>query len=165
MPENKIVKRVSELFPEYDPNNSFFRLTMFRVLNHINKALNLAAATQESFSMFSYCEANRLQFYVFAPDGHVYACPEIVGTEEMSIGTFSDELKLIPEKVNLWNGRDITRIPKCRDCKIATFCGGGCAYAALKVNNDIDCPVCDNAQEVLAEYIDSIKDFIIAKYC
>jgi uncharacterized protein len=34
MPEHKIVKRVSEMFPEYDPNNTFFRMTMFRVLNH-----------------------------------------------------------------------------------------------------------------------------------
>ena len=165
MPEHKIVKRVSEMFPEYDPNNTFFRMTMFRVLNHINKSLNLTAATQESFSLLSYCEANILQFYVFSPDGYVYACPETVGTTEMAIGTFGNELNLVSEKVNLWNGRNIFRIPKCRECKIATFCGGGCAYAALKTNNDIDCPVCDDAQNVLTEYIESIKDYILTKFC
>lgn len=165
MPENQIVKKISELFPEYEPNNSFFRMTMFRVLNHINRTLNLNGTIQEDFSLLSYCEANILQFYVFSPDGYVYACPETVGTKEMAIGTFGEELNLIPEKVNLWDGRTIFRIPKCRECKIATFCGGGCAYAALKINNDIDCPVCDNAEAVLTEYIDSIKDYIIENYC
>jgi len=164
MPEHQIVKKALEQFPDYDPSNSFFKLAMFRVLGHLNKSLNLNWKA-DSYYNFHYCEANILQFYVFTPDGYIYACPEAVGDPKLSIGRYDENIELIPEKVNSWEGRDVFRIPRCRDCKIAPFCGGGCAYAAIKVNGNIDEPVCDDAENVLAEYIESIKDFIIAKYC
>lgn len=148
MAENEIVNKIAEIFPDDKSHNSIFKMTMFRVLNHLNNSLELNSATQETYSMFTYCEANALRFYVFSPDGYVYACPETVGNKEMAIGTYDNELKLISEKVDKWSKRSILRMPKCADCKIAPFCGGGCAYAAVTINGDIDCPICDNAEKV-----------------
>lgn len=164
LPEHQIVKKALEQFPDYDPSNSFFELALFRVLGHLNKTLNINWKA-ESYYNFHYCEANVLQFYVFTPDGFIYACPEAIGDSGLSIGRFDEEIELIPEKVEAWKGRDIFRIPRCRECKIAPFCGGGCAFAAIKANGDMDLPVCDDAENVLAQYIDSIKDYIIMKYC
>lgn len=164
MSENEIVKKVSGIFPNHDPQNSVFRLTMFRVLNHLNKVLGLTAGSIDSYSLLSYCEANRNQFYVFTPDGYIYACPELSGTKQHHIGTFDEELHLIPKNENLWSDRNVVRMEKCRECNIAPFCGGGCAYAAIKINGNIDDAVCDNAHNVLEEYIESIKEYIIEKY-
>lgn len=164
MEENEIVKKMIELFPNYQSDNSIFRLSMFRVLNHINKALGLFDATKDTYSLMSYCEANSLQYYVFTPEGKVYACPETIGNEEYEIGTFGEKMVLDDARVSMWNGRSIYNIPECMQCAIAPFCGGGCAYAALKINGDINKPVCDNAQRVLETYINSIKDYILEKY-
>lgn len=165
LPEQKIIKRLNEVFPEYDPENSFFKLSMFRVLNHLNQALGIRSNKGQITFNVSYCETNVLQFYVFAPDGYIYACPEAVGEHDLAIGTYDNEdIYLEGKRIACWKDRTIFRIPKCKECKIATFCGGGCAYAALKTNGDIDCPVCDNAEYVLAEYIDSIKDYILKNF-
>lgn len=164
MDENEIVKKIMEIFPSDNPENRVFRLTMFRVLNHLNKVLGLTAGSIDSYSLLTYCEANRGQFYVFTPDGYIYACPELAGTKQNYIGTFDDELHLISEEKEKWSSRSVVRMNKCRECSIAPFCGGGCAYAALKVNQDIDDAVCDNAQNVLKEYIESIKGYIIEKF-
>lgn len=163
MEEHKIVKRIKEIYPEIEYKRAFFNLTMFRILDHITKALGFTNE-KVSFSKFSYCEANRMQFYVFDPSGYVYACPETVGQPEMAIGSYGDEFVLDDSKVNLWNGRNVFRIPKCRDCEIAPLCGGGCAYAAVKTNGNIDDPVCNGAKEVLSEYIYSIKDTILERF-
>ena len=159
MEEHHIVRKIKEIYPQ----DTYSRLSMFRVLDHINKAFGFMSENV-SFSKFSYCEANRLQFYVFSADGYVYACPETVGMKEYAIGTYSNELNLEDTKVNKWNGRNVFRIPKCKDCKIAPLCGGGCAYAAIRTNGDIDEPVCNNAENVISEYIMSIKDVILEKF-
>jgi uncharacterized protein len=163
MEEHKIVKKIKEIYPEDENKRAFFNLSMFRILDHITKGLGFTNE-KVSFSKFSYCEANRMQFYVFDPSGYVYACPETVGQPEMAIGKYSESLVLDDSKVNVWNGRSVFRIPKCRECEIAPLCGGGCAYAAVKTNGNIDDPVCNGAKEVLSEYIYSIKDTILERF-
>jgi uncharacterized protein len=102
---------------------------------------------------------------VFCPDGYIYACPESAGNKECRIGTFDTKMELSQEQIQKWQGRDVLRIPKCRNCKVALFCGGGCAMAAININNNIDDPVCNNAEELLAEYIQGMRRKIISKYC
>jgi uncharacterized protein len=164
MPENEIVRRIGELFPDYSDDGNFFRLRLFRVLHHVNEVLKLNSKVDKILFRFHYCEANIMQFYVFAPDGYIYPCPESTGNQKCRIGSFDPHLEFYPEQIQKWQGRTVLRIPKCRKCKVALFCGGGCAMAAINANNNIDDPVCNNAEEVLAEYIQSIRQKIIAKY-
>lgn len=162
MKENEIIKRIQEIFPE-KIEDSFFHLQLFRVLNHVRQVLGNEEETI-SIPSFHYCEGNRMEFYVFAPDGYIYLCPEAVGAKEAVIGEYKEELKLY-DSYEQWEKRNITTVPKCRECEIAPFCGGGCPFAAIAVNGDINKPVCDDSKEVLYQYIDSMKEDIIEKYC
>lgn len=164
MHENEIVQRIGELFPDYSSNENFFKMRHFRILHHINEVLKLNNKVDKVFFHFHYCEANIMQFYVFAPDGYIYPCPESAGNQKCRIGTYNTKLELFPEQVQKWQGRNILRIPKCSKCKIALFCGGGCAMAAINANNDINDPVCNNAEELVTEYIQSIRPKILKKY-
>ena len=163
MEENEIVKRITEIYPQYQ-EGSFTQLAMFRIVEHIAKVLGIIGNSEGSFSKFTFCEANRMQFMVFDPSGNIYACPESVGDERLAIGNFNNGIALDAEKVEAWTNRNILTIPKCRDCNIAPFCGGGCAYAAIRTNNDLYDPVCNNADKVLQEYISSLSSYILEKY-
>ncbi|WFR56123.1 radical SAM protein [Anaerocolumna sp. AGMB13025] len=163
MEESDIVRKIIEVYPQYDTENSFTQLAMFRILEHIAKVLGIIKS-EGSFSKFTYCEANRMQFYVFEPSGKIYACPEAVGEERYAIGDFNEEIVFDEKLLNLWSGRSILTIPKCIDCNIAPFCGGGCAYAALGTNGDINDPVCNNAHEVISEYLKGLAPYILEKF-
>lgn len=160
MKENEIIKRVQKMFP-YTEENSYFNLRLFRVLNHIN---NVIMGNEEMLTIpsFHYCEGNRMEFYVFAPDGKIYLCPEAVGYEAAIIGEYGEHINLYQSKSD-WLQRNILTVEKCSKCEIAPFCGGGCPFASISVNHDINEPVCDDAKEVFSDYIDSIKDTILEK--
>ena len=104
-----------------------------------------------------------MEFFVFAPDGYIYLCPEAVGAKEAVIGEYKNGFKLY-DSISQWEERNILTIPKCRECEIAPFCGGGCPYASIAVKGDINNPVCDESKEVLYEYIETIKDEILENY-
>ena len=132
------------------------RLSMFRVISHIMRGTSENA--KKDFAKYTYCEANRGQYYVYDPEGNIYACPEAIGNPQYAIGFYNDErVSLNKEAYSIWSNRCILNIDRCLDCEIAPFCGGGCAYAAIKNNGDINDPYCNNAKEVLREYINSIK--------
>lgn len=160
MTEDEIVKKIIEIYPEYQER----KLSMFRILSHISRELGIKNSKRD-FSKFTYCEANRGQYYVYDPFGNIYACPEAIGNEKLAIGKYNDkEVSLNNQLVTTWKNRSILTIRKCLDCSIAPFCGGGCAFAALKTNGSLDCPVCNNAHEVLNEYIQSMKNEILDKF-
>ena len=68
----------------------------------------------------------------YDPHGNIYSCIASVGDTRKRIGTYWPNLNY--EK-NSFLSRDITTIPKCKTCKYALLCGGGCANA---VNADMD---------------------------
>lgn len=160
MKENEIIKRVQKMFP-YSEKNSYFNLRLFRVLNHINQVI-MGNDEMITIPSFHYCEGNRMEFYVFAPDGKIYLCPEAVGYEAAIIGEYGEDLNLYQSKSD-WMQRNILTVEKCRKCKIAPFCGGGCPFASISVKHDINEPICDDAKEVFSDYIESIKDKILDK--
>lgn len=162
MNENEIIRRLHEIFPE-KIKERYFNLHLFRVLNHVNHVLG-NEDEQMVFPSFHYCEGNRMEFFVFAPDGKIYLCPEAVGATQAVIGEYKNGLKLYPS-ISQWENRSILTVPKCKECEIAPFCGGGCPYASIALHNDINEPVCDNSKEVLADYIETIKNEVIEKYC
>lgn len=161
MKENEIIRKIQKDF-QMQNNKGYFNLNLFRVLNHINNILN-NESEEVYIPSFHYCEGNRMEFYVFSPDGYVYLCPEAVGVKEARIGEFGENLKLY-DSIEHWEKRNILTIEKCKSCEIAPFCGGGCPFASLKVKNDINEPLCADSKEVLKDYIESIKTLLLSKY-
>lgn len=63
--------------------------------------------------------------YVLDPFGDMYACWEVVGQPKYAIGHFAPEVAWSDEMKN-WQGRNVGNTEKCRRCKYALLCGGGC---------------------------------------
>jgi uncharacterized protein len=162
MREHQIVASIQEMYGAAEGTPTNFQ--MFRVLRHVVETLGLVKKTGDPFPSCHYCEANLFQFYSFGPDGLIYACPESINNPEMAIGRFDPELAIDEEKLHQWD-RTIFTNAKCRECSVAMFCGGGCAYASRRTHPDTGLPVCDDAPEVLRTYVASIKDQLLATYC
>ena len=126
----------------------------FRVLNHLIGVIE-GRHGLESFAASYYCEANKQEVIVFGHDGIVYPCPECIGDIDMGVGRFMPDWELDEEKLAQWADRTVFTLSKCIDCSVAGFCGGGCAYAAIKSNGDISDPVCNRAPELVSKYIES----------
>lgn len=102
----------------------------------------------------SYCEATSGGELCFAPDGLISTCLTYIGKGELSVGKFDETGVYIDEdKFELWSGRNVDRIPKCRECKFAFLCGGGCPVMALEKNGEIDCCVCSDIEKTIEKYI------------
>lgn len=71
--------------------------------------------------------------YVLDPLGNIYPCWEIVGNEKYKIGDYNkDNIEWDDEQLGKWRNYDITSSPRCKRCKYALYCGGGCvAHAKL----------------------------------
>ncbi|MHB8159031.1 MAG: radical SAM protein [Thermoleophilia bacterium] len=158
--EDVIVEKIIQMQQKDPRMEEAYLLSMFRVLNHLAQVIGLRPG-ETSLPMFQFCETNSLSFYVFGADGYIYACPEAIGNHKHAVGRFKPELEIYKKKLNQWDNRNILDIEECRNCSIATFCGGGCAYAALESNGAIDKPVCNRAKEVLETFIDKNKHNII----
>ncbi len=135
-----------------------FRPDLFRNLDYI---ITTIKRKKVSYPRFQYCESNNLTCYTFGTDGKVYLCAEAIGNQSSAVGVFHPDLMLDESLVNQWNGRSIMTLDKCRDCPIATFCGGGCAYAALCINGAIGDPYCNNAIDTVHTYLDSISQEVL----
>lgn len=163
MPEHEIVERIGRMSGQLAGSPTNFR--MFRVLKHTLSVLGVYKHPQEEpFPAAHYCEANVFQFYCFGPDGLIYACPESINHAELAIGRYDPDFSIDQAKLQRW-GRTIFNNPKCSDCSVAMFCGGGCAFASALTHPDTGLPVCDDAPQVLRSYVDSIKNQLVAKYC
>jgi len=161
LPEDVLVEKVFETLKSNPDSANVFQLNMFRTLRHIKSVLSSDQPVQP---LLYYCEANNLESMVFGPDGYVYACTECMGNKELAIGEFRPRLKMYNEAIEMWNGRNVLAMQKCKECDIAFLCGGGCAYSALVVNGDINEPVCNRARETIFAYLNHIKDEL-AKAC
>ena len=110
----------------------------------------------------NYCAANTGN-YIFAPDGHVYACWESLGKSCSRIGTYdSDEgLQLDDRQIEKWFGRSVAEIDACMNCSYALICGGGCAQFAEYNHGHQNNPYCDDLQSVFPKALrDEVDDFL-----
>lgn len=74
----------------------------------------------------TYC-SSQSGAYVLDPLGRIYPCWETIGEKDYQIGDFSSELIKWNEKtVQKWQEHNISNSDKCKHCKYALFCGGGC---------------------------------------
>lgn len=112
----------------------------------------------------SYCEAASGCNLVFTPNGSVTTCLMLAGRNSHQIGSF-DQTGVHINQIALdkWTKRNVLSLEKCRFCKYALFCGGGCPVAAIDVNGGIDCPLCSDIEKVLRVFVASISPRLLGQ--
>lgn len=98
--------------------------------------------------LFDACTGTKTE-WAFDFTGNIYACTATVGKDGESLGTFYPEVKLHQGDIEEWEERDILSIPKCKDCKLALICGGGCASMAKNYNGELNSHDCRPITELL----------------
>jgi uncharacterized protein len=150
MSEGEIIRVIQRDCPALLRNQPTCNLGVFRVLNHALSVLEGRGAGTRVLPSFTYCEAAEGSVYVFGPDGIIYACPDSIIDCKWGVGEFWPQFRLDEDRIQVWR-RDIFSIPECRDCEIATFCGGGCAL--VQMDRGLSHPFCNGARESLDEYL------------
>lgn len=81
-----------------------------------------------------FCKA-QVGGYVLDPLGHIYPCWEVIGNRDYLIASYNKENIQWNESVSsIWRKCRILEDDKCRSCRYALLCGGGCFYHS-KGNN------------------------------
>jgi len=161
IPEEKLLERLIEVYDKYPVVEDKFGFYIFKPLRHI---LDIVSGAPNVSPKFFNCESNLLELNVFCPDGYIYACGESIGKPEYAIGKFSPRLEFYPDKEKLWIERTILNIEKCRTCKFAPICGGGCAYSSILIYKDNSKPICERYQEVLDTFLKLRGEKILKKF-
>jgi len=161
IPEEKLLERLIRIYDKYPELEDTFGFYKFKPLRHI---LDLAGGAPNVSPKFVNCESNLLELNLLCPDGYIYACGESVGYPEYAIGRFSPKLESYPDKKKLWTDRTILNIKKCRTCKFAPLCGGGCAFASILIYKNNSKPICERYQQVLDTFLKLRGERILKKY-
>ena len=102
----------------------------------------------------TYCEGTYGAQYCFTPNGKITTCLTCVSNPKYSIGTFDkDGVKIDNLKLEKWTGRNAFAMDKCKRCKFALLCGGGCPVQSLECYGNINCAVCDDVENTLKVFI------------
>lgn len=72
------------------------------------------------------CMAECINTCIVGPEGELYLCLQDVGSKEGQVGSiFTGKTNM--RLMSAYCSGDLTfNSPECRDCKVLTFCGGGC---------------------------------------
>ncbi len=161
IPEEKLLERLIEVYDNHPNLEDTFGFYKFKPLRHL---LDLVKGAPNVSPKFVNCESNLLELIIFCPDGYIYACGESIGKPEYAIGKFSPKLEFYPDKEKLWTERTILNIKKCRTCKFAPLCGGGCAFSSILIYKDNSGPICERYQEVLDTFLKLRGEKILKKF-
>jgi len=161
IPEEKLLEKLIRIYDKYPELEDTFGFYKFKPLRHI---LDLVKGAPNVSPKFVNCESNLLEMLLFCPDGYIYACGESIGYPEYAIGRFSPKLEFYPDKKKLWTDRTILNIEKCRTCRFAPLCGGGCAFASILIYKNNSKPICERYQQVLDTFIKLRGEKILRKY-
>lgn len=145
--------------------NLLKRILDFRAENEIMKIFNLDGFAGykyiEGFKdtgllplhRFFHCEA-QTNFWAFDLRGDIYVCWDAAGIPELSIGKFSPEVMIDKDKLSIWRNHSSLNSKKCRKCKVAPNCGGGCLFMSIEKSDGFSSNYCDS---LLADYYQAIK--------
>lgn len=84
--------------------------------------------------------------YILDPFGEIYGCWDHIGDCRQVMGTYHDDMIKWTSIYYKWKNKNIGNTLKCRECKYAFYCHGGCPAKALFHNKDINIPFCDDFQ-------------------
>jgi len=161
IPEEKLLKKLISIYNKYPELEDVFGYYAFKPLRHI---LDIVAGAPNVSPKFFNCESNILEMNIFCPDGYIYACGESIGNPDYAIGRFTPELQFYPDKIKLWTERTILNIKKCKSCKFAPLCGGGCVYSSILIYKNNTKPICERYQEVLDTFLTLRGEKIFSTY-
>ena len=161
MKESEFLEKLVEA-GYYGGENSFLKGIVASCVGYLNVFFSKKVKVKPW--KIDYCEATSGNNICFAPDGSITTCLTYVGKGRFNVGTFDSEGVYINEKVfKMWEERNIRRIDKCRECKYAFICGGGCPVAALETNHNIDHVVCSDIKNTLKVYVQLMKEKILGQ--
>ena len=150
------------VFPISSDKGGIYDISIFKAIGYFRSyfynILYDLPTDNKSFPKVSYCDATAQKYIIFHPDGRIYPCPESVGMEDLSIGQYYPDVYIDQKKIALWQNQTILQREQCKSCEISTFCGGGCVLAALRTNGTMHKPVCEDAQEIIALYLQKIVE-------
>lgn len=135
--------------------NIHFTADMFRLTGYLRSILDQRFRRYKFSPVVNYCEATRLAVCAIGPDGNIYLCPETVGKDEVAAGKIGKNIDINEEMLILLRNRSIKTIEKCRNCSIATLCGGGCPLAAHKNYGSVRYSCCGNAKQVVQDFLNT----------
>ncbi len=161
IPEEKLLEKLIILYDNHPELEDVLSFYAFKPVRHI---LELLEGSPNVSPKFYNCESNILEMNIFGPDGYIYACGESIGKPEYAIGRFSPGLEFYPDREKLWTSRNIMSMKKCKECKFAPLCGGGCAFSSMLIYDNNSTPVCERYQEVLDTFIELRGEKIFKKY-
>lgn len=160
--EFEIFEEIYKLYPNIEELKNKYKVNlgadMYRIVGHLNRILKPNIVPRRSLPSIAYCESALLKMFFFGPDGFIYPCAETLGIEEFAVGSYYPEKKIFYEIIEQWKDRTIFNIDDCKECNIATFCGGGCPYAALKFKGNARKGFCGNTKLTIDKYVNNIMD-------
>ncbi len=114
---------------------------------------------------FAYCDAGTGKSMCFGADGGIYPCHKALEDEEVRVGRFLPRLELHEERLARFLGHTVVDRSRCRGCSAAAFCGGGCAYAAIRRGPnwavDAGCPpIARSLQRYAAGRVEEIREHV-----
>lgn len=83
-----------------------------------------------------FCGAQSEMFWVIAPDGLLHKCWDTIAEPHRAVGSVHSGID--DAAAAYWHSWGISNI-KCRDCKVAPLCVGGCAADAIRANGEPQC--------------------------
>ena len=88
--------------------------------------------------------------YTVDPFGNVYTCWDLMHHPDAIVAKLDvDQGRFVyNENHEKWTQRTVNRLEKCRECKYAMFCGGGCAAQSLESQGCMDAAFCDSFPEI-----------------
>ena len=98
--------------------------------------------------LFDSCPACKTE-WAFDYTGRIYPCTATVGKLDECLGRFYPERTKREHAIQVWQERDVTSIPECRDCALQLSCGGGCGAVAKNKNGNILTPDCRPDKELM----------------
>ena len=125
--------------------SAVFELGALRIVHNM---IGMLEGSDESSMAYFYCEAVKKQQYVFGTDGYIYKCLSSIGKPELAFGEYGDGVVMYSDREERWSTRNVLSIPKCRECRFAFVCGGGCALVAEQ-GGDLYEPKCEDVREVV----------------
>jgi uncharacterized protein len=137
IPEKDFPQKMTDLFSAYEELDIFSA-----TFTDPNFILGHLVASRTFSPTFWTCGAHA-SLFVYDPFGDMYACSEAVGNKDHKIGVYKPTLTF-NDVYDHWRKRSVFTIPECRECNLAFFCGGGCAYKAYKMGGSIDTPFCES---------------------
>ena len=98
--------------------------------------------------LFDACPGCKTE-WAFDYRGFIYSCTATVGKPGEELGTFFPAIELNEKEIEVWEGRDVLSINKCKECNLQLACGGGCASIALNNAGQILDPDCRPIKKLL----------------